>query len=136
MVKCRKLENPQEELLLLRNCTDALKVIYWLRNSNPSLISQNILEFDKLVDETLKHIIGQPPTCEERTLAHLPLSMGGLGIPIAAWIAPAAFVFSIGSSWSLQKVSTPRSGFDYFRNYLSTSSLGCLYLCHLLKIIL
>lgn len=122
MVKCRKLENPQEELLLLRNCTGAPKVIYWLRNSNPSLISQNIIEFDKLVDETLKHIIGQPLTCEERTLAHLPLSMGGLGIPIAAWIAPAAFVSSIGSSWSLQKVSTPRSGFDYFRNYLS--SLG------------
>ena len=95
---------------------------YWLRNSNPSLISQNILEFDKLVDETLKHIIGQPLTWEERTLAHLPLSMGGLGIPIAAWIAPAAFVSSIGSSWSLQKVSTPRSGFDYFRNYLA--SLG------------
>jgi len=60
-----------------------------------------------LVDETLKHIIGQPLTWEERTLAHLPLSMGGLGIPIAAWIAPAAFVSSIGSSWSLQKVSTP-----------------------------
>ena len=93
-----------------------------LRNSNPSLISQNIIEFDKLVDETLKHIIGQPLTWEERTLAHLPLSMGGLGIPIAAWIAPAAFVSSIGSSWSLQKVSTPRSGFDYFRNYLA--SLG------------
>jgi ribosomal protein S2 len=29
MVKCRKLENPQEELLLLRNCTGAPKVIYW-----------------------------------------------------------------------------------------------------------
>jgi hypothetical protein len=28
MVKCRKLENPQEELLLLRNCTGAPKVIY------------------------------------------------------------------------------------------------------------
>jgi hypothetical protein len=122
MMKCRKLDNPQEELLLLRNCTGAPKLIYWLRNSNPSLIAQDILAFDKLVDDSLKHIIGQPLTWEERTLAHLPLSMGGLGIPIAAWIAPAAFVSSIGSSWSLQNVSTPRSGFDFFKNYLT--SLG------------
>ncbi len=48
--------------------------------------------------------------------------MSGLGIQIAAWIAPASFVSWIGSSWSLQKGSPPRSGFEYLRNYLS--SLG------------
>jgi hypothetical protein len=38
MSKVKKLDNPQEELLLLRSCTGAPKLIYWLRTVCPSWI--------------------------------------------------------------------------------------------------
>jgi hypothetical protein len=75
-----------------------------------------------LVDETLKHIIGQPLTWKKRTLAHLPLSMDGLGIPIAAWITPAAFVSSIGSSLGCKKFLLLDQGLTT----LGTTYLACL----------
>jgi hypothetical protein len=46
---------------------------------------------------------------------HIPLSMGGIGIPIAATSNEAAFVSSIGSSWLLQPDIDPRAGFHEAR---------------------
>jgi hypothetical protein len=54
---------------------------------------------------------------------HLPLSLGGLGIPIASISSNAAFVASVGSSWHLQQVLSPRIGFIESVVQLSNSGI-------------
>jgi hypothetical protein len=116
------LEDPQYELLLLRCCSGAPKITYWTRTCDPAIIMDNLHMFDSHVDRTLQHILGSPVREDDRLLMHLPLSMGGLGIPIASISADAAFVASIGSTWSLQQSILPRSG--YTSSVLNLSLVG------------
>ncbi len=59
----------------------------------------------------MQHIIGHPIFDQDRTLAHLPLSQGGLGITRAQVLADPAFVASIGAAWMFQPVTVPRNGY-------------------------
>ena len=111
LFKSRAIEDPQKELLLLRCCTGSVKMTYWLRTCVPTVIANQVAIFDLAVDDALQHIIGNPVFGEDRHVIHLPLSKGGLGISISALISNAAFVASVGASWSLQVNSSPRSGY-------------------------
>jgi Reverse transcriptase (RNA-dependent DNA polymerase) len=112
LFKSQALNDPQKELLLLRSCSGTPKLVYWLRTCVPDYIENELKGFDRVVDDALQHIIGSPLGNEDRVLAHLPLSMGGLGVPSAFFNADAAFVASVGSSWFLQKSTTLRFGFN------------------------
>jgi hypothetical protein len=70
---------------------------------DPAIIMDNLHMFDSYVDRTLQNILGSPVRDDDHLLMHLPLSMGGLGNPIVSLSADAAFVASIGSTWSLQR---------------------------------
>ena len=109
--KTKDLNDPQMQLLLLRCCTGAPKLIYWQRTCEPIYIAESIKQFDNAIDENLQHIFGVPLNGLERLTVHLPLSFGGLGIPIASLAAESAFVSSVGASWHLQPVNRPRNGF-------------------------
>ena len=113
--KTRDLNDPQMEMLLLRCCTGAPKSTYWLRTCVPSVIKGELEDFDRAIDRALQHILGVPVYGQDRLTVHLPLSMGGLGIPIASISSDAAFVASIGSSWNLQPNLEPRIGFNEAR---------------------
>ena len=73
------------------------------------------MDFDQAIDRALHHILGTPIFGQDRLTVHLPLSMGGLGIPIASVSSDAAFVASVGASWDLQPNLEPRSGFHESR---------------------
>jgi hypothetical protein len=113
--KTRDLNDPQMEMLLLRCCTGAPKSTYWLRTCVPSIIEGELVEFDLAIDRALQHILGVPIYGQDRLTAHLPLSMGGLGIPIASMSSDAAFVASVGGSWGLQPNLEARTGFNEAR---------------------
>ena len=121
LFKSRELEDPQQELLLLRCCTGSSKMIYWLRTCRPDFISDEVDILDSLINDALQHIIGIPLSVEKRDFAHLPLSLAGLGITKASLVKEAAFVASVGASWPLQPVTTPRQGYNeavmFLRSY-------------------
>jgi hypothetical protein len=83
----------------------------------------NLLIFDSHVDRTLYHILGTPVMDDDRLLVHLPLSLGGLGQPISSLSADAAFVASIGCTWTLQQSIQPRSGYSNSVNTLTLSGI-------------
>jgi Reverse transcriptase (RNA-dependent DNA polymerase) len=112
LLQSQALMDPQKELLLLRCCSGATKMVYWLRTCRPDFLIDDILKFDRVIDDALQHILGVPITGDKRITMHLPLSFGGLGIPIASITKEAAFVSSVGSSWKLQPVEKPRHGFN------------------------
>ncbi len=119
--KCKYLNDPQMELLLLRCCTGAPKMTFWQRTCDPNAIKGAIQYFDEKIDEALQHIVGIPVTGRDRATMHLPLSFGGLGIPIAGLSSEAAFVSSVGSSWHLQPGPVARKAFFPARLNLITS---------------
>jgi hypothetical protein len=123
MMETAILDDPQCELLLLRCCTGAPRMTYWQRTCNPAIIIDHLSTFDKYVNQTLQHILGAPVREDDRLLMHLPLSLGGLGIPIASISSNAAFVASVGSSWHLQQVPSPRIGFIESVVQLSNSGI-------------
>ncbi len=94
LTRTRDLCDPQMELLLLRCCTGAPKLIHWLRTCVPAVIIDQIVAFDI----SLQHILGTPVYGKDRLALHLPLSMGGIGIPIVSVVADSAFVSSVGAS--------------------------------------
>ena len=112
MERIQCLRDPQMELLLIRSCFGVPKLNYWLRTCDPGVIAASISDFDLSVDTALQHILGVPLIGLDRDIASLPLSLGGLGIPRAASIAPLAFVSSIGSTWQLVPFSSPRAGYS------------------------
>ena len=85
----------------------------------PAVIVDEIVAFDELIDTSLQNILGTPAYGKERLAVHLPLSMGGLGIPILAITADSAFVWSVGASWALQPNIHPRNGFHATCDMLS-----------------
>jgi hypothetical protein len=85
---------------------------------DPKYILEPISNYDNAVDESLQHNLGTPVFGQDRLLMHLPLSMGGLGIPIACLSSETAFLSSIGSSWNLRPNNLPRKGFIEIRNRL------------------
>lgn len=122
--KTSEINDPQMELLLLRCCTGSPKMTYWQRTCAPAIIKDELIEFDMAIDRSLHHILGTPIFGADRRTVHLPLSMGGLGIPIASISSEAAFVASVGASWDLQPNTEIRGGFNEARlNLINNGTL-------------
>ena len=116
------LDHPQSELLLLRSCLGMPKMNYSLCTVDPASISDEIKKLDSVVDNALNHIVGVPLDYRARQLAHLPLSLGGLGIPIPSKVANIAFVSSYASSWFLQSNLTPCAAYQSALEHLPIDS--------------
>jgi hypothetical protein len=83
-----------------------------MRTCDPAVIHEQIADFDNIIDSSLQHILGNPVCNKNRMAMHVPLSMGGRGIPIATFSAELAFVASVGASWHLEPNVLPRLGFS------------------------
>ena len=116
--KSRLLQNPQQQLLILRCSTGTPKMIYWMRTVDPEMITLEIEEFDRNVNSALQHIVGIPLDVKARDVAHLPLSLGGLGISVAAKISRIAFISSVGSTLHLQPNKSPREAYHRVKSLL------------------
>jgi hypothetical protein len=93
--KISDLNNPQEELLLLRLCAGVPKFSYAMTTTDPSLIPQALTSFDEMISKSLEKIIGGPLSSAERVQAGLKIKQGGLGVRVAKTTAPAAFASSV-----------------------------------------
>ncbi|XP_026456101.1 uncharacterized protein LOC113357055 isoform X2 [Papaver somniferum] len=78
-----KLEDPQGELLLFRNCASVSRLYFTLRTTRPEFISEAQDLFDTRLVQFLRHIItGDGPGYGllQQRLSTLPFRHGGLGV--------------------------------------------------------
>ena len=119
-----ELGDPQTEALLIRACVGFPKIVFHMRCNAASVISEELDEFDRLVDTALMRIIGKNLSADERQLASLPIRSGGYGFLIATKQADSAFVASVLGSWSAQQkmgCKEPRSEFNIAMDHLKNS---------------
>jgi hypothetical protein len=99
------LRHPQAELLLLRNCLGACKIVFTARCTPPAAAAPALMAFDVLQTRVLQRIVtagggGFGPL--QQSLAALPISKGGLGITTATSLLPCAYLASVTQTSSLQ----------------------------------
>ena len=99
------LRHPQAELLLLRNCLGACKVVFTARCTPPAAAASAFTAFDVLQTRVLQSIVtaggsGFGPL--QQTLAALPIAKGGLGITTATSLLPCAYLASVTQRAPLQ----------------------------------
>ena len=100
-----ELKAPQLELMLLRACVGAPKMLYLLRSSPPQLLTPSIRDMEALLFTTLRRILAEH---EDRfgpfqfQLATLPISHSGLGVYNPADISRFAYVASLYLTKPLQ----------------------------------
>lgn len=99
----KDLQDPQEELLLLRACVGFPKLVFTVRTTPSQTISNELNDFECKVGEMIHHILGTPLTAVQRELWSLPTSMAGFGIPIISAQANGAFLASVTSTLPLQR---------------------------------
>ena len=91
------LRDPQLQYLLLRCCANA-RVSHLLRGVPPPLVAQAAAEHDRAVWAGLQTVLPGPPLSDRaRRVARLHIRLGGLGLPSAERLAPAAYL----GSWAL-----------------------------------
>jgi hypothetical protein len=97
-----KLDDPQAQLILLRACAAWPKFNFITRVCDPALIHNSISRMDDLVYNFLElDLVGASIPTNHRLLAHLPVSLGGIGLSLSSLTAPAAYLGSRLNSWSL-----------------------------------
>jgi hypothetical protein len=102
------LSNPTVELALLRACIGYPTINYILRTTEPSIALNFVNEYDNLIDDTLQKIFSADIDSQLRRLCGLPMSQGGLGIPLARNLSQAAFTGSfIQSATNIQILLGP-----------------------------
>ena len=99
------LRHPQAELLLLRNCLGACKVVFTARCMPSAAATTAFTAFDALQTRVLQSIVtagggGFGPL--QQSLAALPIAKGGLGITTATSLLPCAYLASVTQTASLQ----------------------------------
>jgi hypothetical protein len=100
------LRHPQVELLLLRSCLGACKVVYTARCTPPTAAAPAFAAFDVLQSRVLQNIVtaggsGFGPV--QQSLGALPIANGGLGITTATSLLPCAYLASVTQTASLQR---------------------------------
>lgn len=98
------IDNSQAEYLLLRNCIAAPQLGFHLRVCPSTLIEESLLDYDRVIQESITRISGGIVDPYAAAQLALPLSNGGLGLPSAQAIAPAAFLGSVSSSMKSSSV--------------------------------
>jgi hypothetical protein len=108
-----KLNDPQCELLLLRNCAGVSKLSYALRTCSPLHLSEAQAQFDQMLRASLEKIVtasGPGFGDWQWRLATLPIKLGGLGI-LSAWgIIQYAFLASRMQTNDLQDKILTKTG--------------------------
>ena len=88
------MRHPQLQYLLLRCCANA-RVSHLLRGVPPPLVAQAAAEHDRAVWAGLQAILPGPSLSERAgRVARLHIRLGGLGLPSAERLAPAAYLGS------------------------------------------
>ncbi|XP_026391877.1 uncharacterized protein LOC113287356 isoform X2 [Papaver somniferum] len=83
MGNIQELEDPQSELLLLRNCTGVARMYFTLRTTSPKAIQSAAVMFDKHLMDYLRRLVvgdGAGFGLVQQRLATLPIKDGGLGV--------------------------------------------------------
>jgi hypothetical protein len=97
---------PQISLLLLRSCLGMTKLNYTWRTTHPSLLTEPSSELEATIVDALRQIVvakGPRFGKFQTSLASLPASLGGIGIPLPSQIRHFAFVASFMGSRSVQQ---------------------------------
>jgi ubiquitin carboxyl-terminal hydrolase 44/49 len=88
------IDDPQVELLLLRNCMGLPKFGFSLRSAPPSHIRPAVVQFDEMIDRVCERRFGLSLSQPQQLQWHLPISLGGVGILRAGDILDSAFLAS------------------------------------------
>jgi hypothetical protein len=96
------LQDSQIALTLLRSCAGFPKLAFALRTTVPEVAVDQYRRFDSVMHSTLSVIAGCDLSSSATAQANLPPSLGGLGVPSAVVLGPAAFVASALQSLELQ----------------------------------
>ena len=100
-----ELKAPQLELMLLRACAGAPKLMYLIRSLPPHLLQPSLLDMESLLLTTLRQILVEQGSLFgsfQFTLATLPISHSGLGIYNPRDISMFAYVASLHLTKDLQ----------------------------------
>jgi hypothetical protein len=104
LTRLHRLQDPQIEMALLRVCMGMPKFNFCLRTCSPTHIQRAIKAFDKCIDESIVRLVGGPGIPQQAMdQAHLPIALGGLGIPTAASRAASAFIASVVQTLEAQR---------------------------------
>ena len=93
------LDHPQAAMLLLSKCCGVCRVAHTLKVLHPSVVSDFVFEFDKVMLDTLEQVAGFALDDLKRSQAALPVRLGGLGLQSAVALSPVAFLVA---SWAFQ----------------------------------
>lgn len=83
MEKVQQLQDPQSELLLLRNCTGDLRLYFSLRTTSPNALQEAISRYDNYLLQYMRRLTvgdGAGFGMAQQRMATLPLKDGGFGI--------------------------------------------------------
>lgn len=105
MDKVKKLQDPQCELLLLRNCSGFSRLYFTLRTTCPSTIQAATTHFDTHLMQYLRQIVigdGAGFGLTQQRLTTLPIKDGGLGIHTMSYTCQYCFLASCAQTRHLQ----------------------------------
>ena len=92
------VDDPQVELLLIRSCLGFPKFAFTLRSAPPSQLQSAAAFFDDVLEEIFLMRFSLSLNEDQKSLLHLPVSHGGLGIIRASDVLFCAFLGNVLSS--------------------------------------
>ncbi|XP_026411629.1 uncharacterized protein LOC113306930 [Papaver somniferum] len=117
----KKLQDPQSELLLLRNCTGVSKLYFTLRKTFPSALQPATIQFDTSMFQYLRNLIvgdGDGFGVIQQRMVTLPIKDGGLGVYTMADTFKYCYLASCAQTRHLQDVILQHTtSFDVSQQY-------------------
>ena len=92
LAKLDIIDDPQIELTLLRCCMGFPRFAFAVRSPPPGLVSEAIAFFDQIMDETAEDRFDIAFSDRRKRQWHMPIRMGGVGIPRAEDAAAPAYL--------------------------------------------
>ncbi|XP_026428410.1 uncharacterized protein LOC113324308 [Papaver somniferum] len=105
MHKIRKLQDPQRELLLLRNCTGVFRLYFTMRTTSPMALQEATAEYDNQLQQYLRQLIvgdGAGYGVVQQRFTTMPIKDCGLGIYTMADTSRYCFLASCSQIQHLQ----------------------------------
>ena len=92
LAKLDIIDDPQIELTLLRCCMGFPRFAFAIRSTPPDMVSEAIAFFDQIMDETAEDRFDIAFSDRRKRQWHMPIRMGGVGIPRAEDAAAPAYL--------------------------------------------